>query len=954
MAEEIDALLGPGKTHYWLGQYDSARLAWGDALSRVNAAGDSLSQANLLTWLGLAAYRLGDYATARSEGEAALELKLALGDETELARSYNALGLLADAEDRLLDAIRLYGRTMTAARAVDDDRMRAVAAGNLGLIHVYLGDLEQGSALLREMRDGAIAVADPRLEANALTNLAMVALWSGDPQGALEPLDTARRLYAEFGDYPLGEQHVLAQRAIALSDMGQYRGAIAALDTALALARRHSMKDQEAENRRLLGSLFAELGDDRRALRHYDEAAAIAREMELESELGNISRLSAVAHLSLGSLGTAVRDAEAALAAHRASGEPFEELDDLLLLAAVRQRMGDDNGEEAMLRSARLIAEQLDVASAHSTVALAEARHADAAGRHRQVLAAANRARAASIEGDFRTAAEISGLAARAYAALGQLDSAAVEGLAAVHALDRVRGDLASTELRGSLTASSARIYGDVVLILLQQDRSDEAFAVADGARSRELLHRLTARTFPAEGDASISDAVVGSRDAAAAELLLRRIQALLTELDFLESVPPAERGAGAAATSGEVLRRIDRLRDEYESHIIRTARLDDRSAGVLGRHGVDHDRVRAALAPDEALLHYTLTRDQLVLFVGRQHGLRTVTVPVSADDLTSRVRLLRALMGFRDAAPDRGIPAARALHEVLISSARDTGLLEGVDRLLIVPHGVLEQLPFALLHDPATGRYLIQDYVIAYAPSAGAIPALRGARPPAPDVRATDVQATSAFAPFPDELPGTGAEAAAAHRLAPEGRLYRGRRATEAAARRALAGSAVVHIASHGVLNARNPSFSRIRLTPGPGAGSADDGRLEVHEVLGLRVRSRLVVLSGCETALADDWSGDPLRPAGIASLSQAFLQAGASNVLATLWRVDDVGSAELVTRFYERSIDDVPHALAMAQRDMIAHPDYSAPYYWAGYVLAGSGRGAVSPQQPAYTSVP
>ena len=930
-----DSLLEPGQELYWEGRYDSARVVWGTSLDRARAEGDSAARADLLTWMGLAAMRVGDYGTARSEGEAALELKLALNREERLARSYNALGLLALSEDRLLDALRLFDRTREAAEAVDDDRMAAAASGNAGLIHAYLGDLERARGLLREMREGAVAVGDSLLQANALTNLAMVAVWSGDPAAALEPLEEARRLYERF-EYPLGTQYALGQLATAYSDMGRYREALAAMDTALALAQRHQMQDQEAENHRIMGSILATLGDHRRALRHYDQAGALARELDLQSELGNISRAAARSQLALGMNDSALRAARRAQEAHRAAGEPFEQLDDLLVMARIQQRLGRTVEAEESLTSARIIARELDAPSARTAVALAEARHAEDLHRPEQVLAAVERALNAASRADAAAATVAHGLAARAHAELGRIDSAAARGLVAVRALDRVRGDLGSAELRGSMTAASAGLYGDVVIILLRAGRTDEAFRVADGARSRELVRRLT-MVGTAEADSPSSRNSAGPRDdLAAAELLLRRIDALLAELRALEGTPSEERGAGAAVTSREIRSRLATLRDRYESLTIRAA--SGRAAAILTGRDASETEVRAALAPDEAILHYTLTENQLVLFVGRRDRLQTVRVSVAADDLASRVRLLRSLWGTRRDDRRLGLPAAQALHDLLIRPAVETGLLEDATRLLIVPHGVLEQLPFAALHDATTDRFLVEDYIIAHAPSAGAVPALR-----APALQRGKKRASMIFAPFPQDLPGTRREASAAGEALSGSRLRLAHEATERVARRALAESGVVHIASHGVLNARNPMFSRIRLARGPGATSADDGRLEAHEVLELPVRSRLVVLSGCETALAEAWTGDPLQPVGLATLAQAFLQAGAANVVATLWRIHDVGSAELVSRFYREMDDGDPAgALARAQRDMIRHTELSAPYYWAGFVLAGRSEAA------------
>ena len=196
------------------------------------------------------------------------------------------------------------------------------------------------------------------------------------------------------------------------------------------------------------------------------------------------------------------------------------------------------------------------------------------------------------------------------------------------------------------------------------------------------------------------------------------------------------------------------------------------------------------------------------------------------------------------------------------------------------------------------------------------------------------------AFAPFPGELPATATEAAL-FRAAGSGWTARvGGEATEAALRRALATDAVVHVATHGVFNLRNPVFSRIELARAPGAILDDDGRLEVHEILGLMIRSPLVFLSGCETGVIQGWSDDPVRGTGDLALAQAVLAAGAPNVIMTLWRIDDAGAAELAGRFYRRlNATSVAGALADAQRQMAADPRYANPYYWAGYTLSGRG---------------
>jgi len=104
------------------------------------------------------------------------------------------------------------------------------------------------------------------------------------------------------------------------------------------------------------------------------------------------------------------------------------------------------------------------------------------------------------------------------------------------------------------------------------------------------------------------------------------------------------------------------------------------------------------------------------------------------------------------------------------------------------------------------------------------------------------------------------------------------------------------------------------------------------------------LVVLSACETGLAsgsradvppgDDWVG----------LVRSFLSAGASEVVATLWRVEDRATADLMSKFYQELASGEParSALAAAQREMLDDPATQSPFYWAGFVLVGESGGS------------
>ena len=261
--------------------------------------------------------------------------------------------------------------------------------------------------------------------------------------------------------------------------------------------------------------------------------------------------------------------------------------------------------------------------------------------------------------------------------------------------------------------------------------------------------------------------------------------------------------------------------------------------------------------------------------------------------------------------------------------------MLDRVRTIAIVPHSVLAYLPFAALIDPQTGHYLAESFDLFALPSGSSLPGVRtGSR----------VEArleTAVFAPFPTDLPGTSAEADAITRQASTSRRYVGPDATESALREKLAEPRVVHVATHGVLNVRSPMFSRIELARGGApADPANDGRLEVHEVLDLSIRSPLVFLSGCETGSGNAWSTSFARGDDYATLAEAFLYAGARNVISTLWRIEDQGAASFASTFYSALGTRSPvEALGAAQRAMLGMREYASPYYWAAYVASGNG---------------
>jgi len=149
------------------------------------------------------------------------------------------------------------------------------------------------------------------------------------------------------------------------------------------------------------------------------------------------------------------------------------------------------------------------------------------------------------------------------------------------------------------------------------------------------------------------------------------------------------------------------------------------------------------------------------------------------------------------------------------------------------------------------------------------------------------------------------------------------------------LARFRIVHFATHGVVDVRRPSLTGLVLSLVDERGIARDGYLRLHDIYNLRLNADLVVLSACDTAL-----GESIRGEGLVGLVRAFMYSGTPRVVASLWEVNDVATAQLMKAFYRELLRQrLPPAAALraAQREIARDARWSAPYYWAGFVLQG-----------------
>ena len=921
-----DSAFVHAESTYKRGAIDSTETELKALLASAESRGDTVSIARALAALAMVAYRKSDYPEARRLAERALTMRLRPPDRF---RAHNILGLGAYYQSNYRDAAKLFDQAIEDARRNGDSLDLAKAILNRGLVDVELGNYATARERFQTTRRMA-ASRDRRTEAKAFASLGLLETRIGAPLAAVVWLDTARTIY-RADNYAHGEVDALGQLGVAYAAMGEPQRVFAVLDSAITLARAQQLPQEEAANLQLMAEQYQAAGEPSRALDYFARAQVLNTKLALQDERGNAIRGQAEIHLSLGQLALARRRASEALAVHQTTESAVEQLVDYLLLARIDDRAGRTADADASLRAARERAERYGTPDVRGRVALAAAEIADRRRRPRDVLAALDGATADLAVAAPVADARVHTLRGRAFARLGMLDSAAATGRTAVRAVERVRARYVAGELRTSYMSENADAYADLVIVLLRQGRIDEAFKVADGARGRGLLEHL------AQAGADLAVRPGAARALLEAEALLDRIDRLMERLRDRVRPPQQERSAVADAEDVELSAQIQRARRDYEAQLERANTGDAPGAALLGSRSVGSTTVRGVLLPGELLLEYFVAADTLLTFAVSRDTTRVIVTQVAGTDLVTRVRVARELMARRDTSGARVAAALESLHRTLIEPVRRAGLLETATRLVIVPHGPLTYLPFAALRDPNDGKYLVERHAILFAPSAAALAAIRGA--PAIEAQAS---AAVALAPFPVDLPATMEEARGVARAIPGAAVLVGPSATEGALRRALDDAPLVHLATHGQLNAYSPMFSHVALAAGRPGDRRDDGRLEVHELLGLRVRSSLVFLSGCETGTGNAWATAFSPGEDFTTLAQAFLYAGARSVVATLWPIKDAAAAAFAERFYaglQRA--SAPEALADAQRAMIRDPRYASPFDWAAYTVSGHDAG-------------
>jgi CHAT domain-containing protein len=326
---------------------------------------------------------------------------------------------------------------------------------------------------------------------------------------------------------------------------------------------------------------------------------------------------------------------------------------------------------------------------------------------------------------------------------------------------------------------------------------------------------------------------------------------------------------------------------------------------------------LQSLIPKEEALIEYYYRDKDMYAFILSDDKLQTVKL--DNEGLTEDVQVFRKLIDTPNSTQfmDMSKKLYKRLFQPLESAFNKRNLI-------IVSHGALHYLPMNALHDG--NGYLIDRYSIRMMPSASAMKYLG-------EKKTTKGGGILVFG-NPDlgdpkyDLEYAQREAAEIAEIRPKSKVFVRKEATEGALRKYCKDYSYLHFATHGQFNPDAPLKSALLLAP----DAKYNGMLTVDKIYSLSLDADLVTLSACETGLSEIANGDDL-----VGLTRGFLYAGSSSIVTSLWKVDDLATAQLMTCFYSE-LDKANKREALRTAQLETKKKYAHPYYWASFQLTGN----------------
>jgi len=894
------------------------------------------------------AQRLGSTTKSIEIYKLALRIADRLNKPEAVATTYYYLGRTYSRMNDFEDSIQAYETSRKLFEQAGLESNLSYVLADLGALYFVMEEnakaqtyAEQSLALTRQLKSKPTQEALNSIEyarARSLHTLGQINLSNGNHAEALNELREALALLEKLNGsgslYNIPIAEVVITIANVQSEIGEYASALSSLSKAHQVSR--SSRDQKTQASILSGqaSVFLEQEDYAMAQRFFDASLAIYKSQGNAREVARVLLNMAVLEHRQG------RDDQALKLFDRT-------LEHAKAAKLVDVQIAAGEGLACVLTAKR------DFPSALKAIneSLELARRVNAKTREAELLwSAAQTYFAMRDYGESAALAEKALMLARsiqlskltylasatlgeAYAADNKVELAIATLKEAIDQIEELREQVVGRqESRQLFFENKVGPYRTMVKLLTQRGDTFQALLYAERAKARVLMeavrnNRRDLRNIPTPSEK------------AQAEFLMDKYLAINKRIKSQPSgEPPSELQNELNAVRKELVLFQERFAAVHPDLLLRVG-----PARPL-THANLNNLVRAN---DVAYLEYVVTGDKVGLFilkrnaVSPEHELVYVNLPVRADELRRKVSEFHSALAERQ--PDYA-SLGRELYRLLIEPAANE--LENIKTICIIPDEFLWTLPFQALTN-MRGNYLIQDYSLFYAPSFTVLNEMTLRRQQQNSKESLIAFGNPVFGrsgkakqnlhPLP-ETEVEVAAIAATTRTQMKKVLVR-READEKTFKTLAPQYATIHLATHGVLDDRDPLNSYLLLTQTEDE-TENDGLLHAREIIDLNLDADLAVLSACETGNGRISPGE-----GVVAMSWAFLVAGARSVVVSQWRVNSASTSRLMKSFYQglASQNDAnsrnkSQALREASLGLLKDRRYHHPFYWAGFVLVSS----------------
>lgn len=945
---------------------------FGESLVHFQAAADRAGEAQTFYAIGLMHALLSEFPPAQENFAQAAKIFRGLDMKLQLANTLvqeSAMALFVNdnhkAEEFNLTALDLY-------RQLNDRRGEAEIIGNLGVLSNRKNEPRRALEYFEQALPILRAERDRDHEARILRSIGFTYTTLGEPFKAVEAIEKALAINRADNE-PLGISTALISLSVLSRTIGEVQKAIDQLNEALGIVRQLGNRRNEAVCLNNLGAHYGHLGEMKAAREFYEKSLRLTRELKMRDY--EVNSLNGISNLELkeGNLPKALETFTQAWQIAREIGNKRLASRMLAKVGETRLKLGEKERAVEAFNQALIVQREIgDREGEAVTLFLIGKTH-----RQNGSLQAAREvcAQAMQIAQEMKTPS----LQAEIYLEMAHLEkdsknlaAAQINIEKAIEIVESTRSKLSRQDFRATYFSAQQSFYEFYIDALIAQGKNAEALRASEQARARSLLESL------GESQANI-------RVGIASELLEKEnfLRRTINAKETQRLNAAAQKNlTKVAAFEKEISETVEKYRD-LQTEI---RRQSPQFAALTNPETLDLTNIQTQVLDDNSiLLEYSLGVERSFLFAATKNTLEIFELPKreiiekSARRTIEKIKLTDAVAAKTDLAD---------LSRILIAPVANKIQNK---RLLIVAPGVLQYVPFAALSSPKSNEtakdkgqktkdeYLIETNEIVNLPSVSVLALLRQNKPrPTKPKNLVAILADPVFTDDDVRLKlvskqkanqdltnGSTAVMREVKILPPQlrsdfGRLRFSRLEADAilalarntqkfaamdfaanlkaATGEDLQKSGIVHLATHGIINSEFPELSGVVLSLIDENGKPQDGFLRLHDIYNLRLEARLVVLSACETALGKEIKGE-----GIVGLTRGFMYAGAPTVAASLWKVDDRATADLMRRFYQKMLKDnlrPADALRRAQISMLNEKPTQNPFFWAAFTIQGEYR--------------